>query len=211
MAWSDSLEKANDAFGKKLQYYTGSSPVTMGMKFLSFSDEGLTINASVDGLFRIYSWDTMEGGTERFFDNVFQYKSSSKTISILDTPKEAGDNIIGYHKIYTFKVNDKTYYLCVYLTIGSSKNAGQGIRVFAIENNKLNDAVKIIKTKTGLHSELSFDYDFGSVVHSKVRPTIYFDVESKTINLPLVTANGTVTHSYIKYKFNGTYFERVLN
>jgi hypothetical protein len=99
-----------------------------------------------------------------FFEHVLQYKFGTKTISILDTPKGEGDNKPNYRKLYTFKVNDHTYYLCDYITIGSSKDVGEGIQVFDIENGVLNNDVRVIKTKSGLHNKLNYEYDFGFVV-----------------------------------------------
>ncbi|WP_428330514.1 hypothetical protein [Mucilaginibacter sp.] len=207
---SDNSE-SNDAFAKKLCDYTRKYPFTISQPFNLLKAEHLDVLSSSDGLFRIYSWDTWTGGTMHFFENVFQYKLAAKTFSILDTPKQEGDSRPNYHTIYKFKVGDKTYYLCVYLTIGSSKDAGQGIQIFTIDRGKLNEDTKIIKTKTGLHSQLYYDYDFFSVVDWKVRPTIYFDEKLKTIFIPYVESSGKVTHKYITYKFIGPYFEKVIN
>jgi hypothetical protein len=113
--------------------------------------------------------------------------------------------------MYTFKTNNQTYYLCVYLTIGSSKYMGNGVQVFSIENSRLNKGVKLIKTGTGLHNQIYYYYNFGTVAYWKLRPSIYFDSASKTIFVPLVDGNEKMTHKYITYKFTGQYFERVKN
>ena len=78
MAWSDSLEIANEQFGKKLQYYTSKFPATVNMKFSGFSNQGLAINSSGDGQFRIYSWDTLTGGTMHFLKMFFNIKRVTK-------------------------------------------------------------------------------------------------------------------------------------
>ncbi len=208
---SDSLSKANEVFGGKLKYYTSKYPFIIKQSFPLLRKYFLNISTSRDGLFRIYSWDTRTGGTMHYFENVFQYKTGLNSYSALDTPKTEGDNRPNYHDLYTLIVNGNTYYLATYLFIGSTKDMREGIQVFAIEDGKLNDDVKLIKTKTGLHSQLEYDYDFFSIVDWKVRPEISFDQQTKTIHLPLVTADGKVTHSYIDYKFTGKYFERVKN
>lgn len=202
---------ANDEFGKKLFDYAKRYPATIAYPFNLLKKEHLDISTSDDGLFRIYSWDTEGGGTMHFFENVFQYKSGAKTVAVLDTPKGDGDNRPNYTKLYIFKANNSTYYLTVYLTIGSTKDAGQGIQVFTIENGKLNPDAKIIKTGSGLHSRLYYDYNFMSVVNIAYgsRPSVYFDPATKTIHIPLVEAGGKVTRQYITYKFTGKYFERV--
>ena len=203
--------EANEIFAKKLKYYTEIYPFTIGQDFTTLKAANLDISSSADGLFRIYSWDTWTGGTMHFFENVFQYKSGKKINSILDTPKGEGDNRPNYHKVYTFENDGKTYYLSIFTFIESSRYYGEGIQVFDIESGHLNNDVRIIKTKSGLHSQLSYEYDFGSVIDGKVRPSINFDSITKKIQIPVVVSNGRVTHDFIVYKFNGQYFERVKN
>ncbi|HZY37678.1 MAG TPA: hypothetical protein VFE53_13565 [Mucilaginibacter sp.] len=207
----DSLTKSNDKFAYKLAAYTNKYPFTLRQNFPLLKNDRVDISSSTDGMFRIYSWDTMEGGTMHIFENVFQYNAGDKTTAILDTPKEDGEYGPSYVKVYTFKASGKTYYLATYLTIGSTRVAGQGIQVFDIENGKLNDDVKLIKTKSGLHSQLSFGFDSFSEVDWKIRPEIYFNSDLKTINLPLIDGDNKMTHQYIVYKFDGQYFERVKN
>lgn len=203
----DSLEKANNVFTKKLQYYTSKYPHTLTQKFSGLSDRQLDISSSTDGLFRIYSWDTSLGGSMHDYRNVFQYNSNGKTLSFLDgvIGEESSPN---YFKMYTFNTAGKTYYLAIYLTVSSTKDAGEGIRIFTIEKGKLIEP-KIIKTASRLTNEIYYDYDFFSVVDMKVRPGIQFDSKLSVIKLPLVTSNGKVTKKTIDYKFNGTYFVRV--
>src|SRR5580692_4091341 len=54
IAWEDSLEKANDVFGKELKGYTQKYPITITYPFSSLVQEHLNISSSADGLFRIY-------------------------------------------------------------------------------------------------------------------------------------------------------------
>jgi uncharacterized membrane protein len=207
----EGVGNADDLFAKKLKYYTEKYPFTISQSFVLLKNEQLDISTSDDGLFRIYSWDTWSGGTMHFFESVFQYKVGINTISILDTPKTEGDNRPNYIKLYTFKVNTRVYYLANYSTKGSTKDAGDGIQIFDIENGKLNNDVKIIKTVSGLHSKLYYDYDFLSVldIASDKQPTIYFDATTQTIHVPVVIDKGKVTNRYIIYKFTGQYFEKI--
>jgi len=207
---SDSLENANDIFARKLKYYSERNPSLITYPFRSLGKEGPAILSSADGLFRIYSWDTWTGGTMHAFENVFQYKSGGKIVSIIDTVKSDGDYIYCYEDIYPFRANNKTYYLTTYLGIYSSKDSGRGIRIFDIENGRLNNDVKLIKTASGMHGHLYYDYDFFSVVDIpfEKRPRITFDRATNTISLPLVDGNHKVTNKFIQYKFTGQYFER---
>lgn len=207
---ADSLGEANDRFGKKLADYTQKYPFTLTAPFPSLKKARLDIFTSTDGLFRIYSWDTWEGGTMHDFANVLQYKTSDKTVSALLRSGEFRE-VPFYSNLYTFKAGNKTYYLGVYGTIYSGKDAGTGIKVFAIENGKLKQNVNLIKTPSGLRGKLYYDYNFFSVVDIdfEKRPTITFDAATQTIRLPLVDAKGNVTKKFITYKFNGQYFEKV--
>lgn len=202
---------ANDLFAKKLYNYAIHNPATINYPFALLKKEQLYINTSDDGLFRIYSWDTWTGGTTHFFESVFQYKDGPKTLAVLDTPRQEGDVRPNYNKLYTLKANGHDYYIAVYLTIGSTKDAGGGIQIFDTENGKLNDSVKLIKTNSGLHSAIDYSFDFFSEVDWKVRPTSFFDKVSNTLHIPLIAANGKMTHNYIIYKFTGQYFERIKN
>jgi hypothetical protein len=210
ISWSDSIKKANVSFSIKLKNYTEKYPSTITQNFALLKKEHLDISSSTDGLFRIYSWDTWTGGTMHFFESVFQYKVGPKTISILDTPKNDGDNRPNYRKLYTFNINNRTYYFPVYIDIGSTKDLGGGLQIFDIENGKLNQDVKIIKAASGMSSQLNYWYD-RSVSDCKTEPEISFDEASKTINLPSIASNGKFTCHYITYKFTGQYFERIKN
>jgi hypothetical protein len=74
--------------------------------------------------------------------------------------------------------------------VRSSIDATQGIQFFTIEKDKLNGTVLLVKTATGMHSKLYFDYNFLSVVNMKVIPTIYYDAKTQTIHSPLVNAKA---------------------
>lgn len=206
----DSLESANNEFGEKLKNYTENYALTIKEPFTSLKKERLDIFTSTDNLFRVYSWDTGGGGTMREFANVIQYKTGDKTNAVLLTG--TNDNYIPfYSNLYTFKTGNKTYYLGIYGVIESSRYAGTGIKIFAIENDKLNQNVKLIKTQSGINSKIFYEYDFGSIAYIPYgkRPTITFDATTKTIKIPLVTEKGQVTKKLILYKFNGQYFEKV--
>jgi hypothetical protein len=209
----DSIAIENGIFRKKLNYYTSRFSGTIKYDFSELQKEGLTIATSDDGLFRIYSWDTWTGGTMHYFDNIFQFKINDRVMSLHYDSSEIENNEDDpkswYEKIYSLKFDNKTIYIGVYNAIFSSKDAVEGIKLFEIIKNGLNDTIKLIKTKSGLHNELSYEYNFFSVVDMKERPTISYDKASKTIYLPLVQEDGTVTKKFIKYKFTRKYFEKI--
>jgi hypothetical protein len=210
-----SLCSANESFASKLKAYTGKIPATISQPFNSLRKKGLEIYDSTDGLFRIYSWDTSLGGTMYQFGNVIQYKIATRTNSNLYWYSAGHDQeykyFPNYFKLYTFNANGKAYYLAVYRCVYSTKDAGEGIQVFSIEDGKINGDTRLIKTASGFKSKLYYDYDFFSVVDIafEKRPTITFDDKSQIIRLPLVDLDGKVTVKHINYKFTGKYFERV--
>ncbi len=98
----------------------------------------------------------------------------------------------------------------IFQGIYSDKDDGQGIQIFAIENGKLNDDVKLIKTASGLHNKLYYDYDFNwwDTHDDLLNAYIHYDAITKTISIPVVMADGHVTKNFIYYKFTGQYFEK---
>lgn len=149
-----------------------------------------------------------------FFESVFQYQIGNNIYAVLDTPREEGDVRPWYNKLYTLKTAGNTYYLAVNTDIGSTKDLGGSIQIMDIENGKLNDSVKLIKTQSGLHSNLDFECDFSKTTWKltpDTYPTIKYDTSTQTIYIPLILANGAATNKQIAYKFTGQYFERLKN
>jgi hypothetical protein len=204
------LYDANDLFAKKLQGYIAKYPATIGWPFNSLVKSQVDISTSDDGLFRIYSWDSLTGGTMHYFESVFQYKTASGVAAVIDTPKGDGDNRPNYDKLYTFKTGNKTYYLAIIFMIGSTKACEGGVQVFSIGDGKLNDDTKVIKTHSGLHSQITYGYD-RSVTSEKTNAEVYFNTKTQSIYIPVVSVAGKLTNNYIIYKFTGQYFERVKN
>jgi hypothetical protein len=150
----------------------------------------------------------------RDFENVFQYKSGNKVFTKATYDTKATDDVdykSFYSEIYSLKVTDKTYYLGVFNGIYSTKDASQSIKLFTIENNVLNDTLKLIKTKSGFTNEITVNFDFFSVVDRPERPLklIKYDSVTKKIYIPIVFENGKVTDRFITYQFTGKYFEKM--
>ncbi|WP_367769391.1 hypothetical protein AB3G33_11130 [Flavobacterium sp. WC2421] len=209
------LESENKIFREKIINYTSNYPSTLTYSFDSLKKEKIDIVSSEDKLFRIYSWETWLGGTMRDFGNVFQYKLNDIVCAIPnDTEPEINKYDYYtpfYSEIFTLKSNTKTYYLAVYNGIYSTKDCSQSIQIFTIENDTLNNNVKLIKTKKGLVSSIDVYFDFFSVAERPERPLrlIKYDKEKKIIYIPIVVEDGKVTNRYILYQFNGKYFEHI--
>ncbi len=206
----DSLAKYNYDFAQKLSKYISEVSPSLNYKFDSLQSVGVDLVMSDDGLFRIYSWDTWQGGSMHDYASAFQYKFKGKVYA--DAEPDTGEGNFGlfYSHIFTVKANSKTYYLAVSNGVYSNKDRGQGIQAFTIENGKLNN-VKLFKTNSGLVNSISFEFDFFSVVDRPERPLklIKYDGKTKTLYIPIVLEDGKVTRKFITYRFNGKYFERV--
>jgi hypothetical protein len=214
----DSLDFYSSLFSEKIRKYIDENPTTLNYSFQKLEDSNVcTIATSGDGLFRIYSWDTWEGGTMHDFGNIYQYNANGKIHSKYFTDDDTANledvpSIPFYSKIFTLKANDHTYYLGINNSIFSTRDVGQGIKIFTIEKDTLNDNVKLIKTASGLTNEIDVDFDFFTVIdRTNERPItiIKYDPATKIIYIPIVYEDGKVSHRFILYQFNGQYFERV--
>jgi hypothetical protein len=211
----DKLSAAQEAFEAKLLKYT-KIPATLSYKFPGL-DESMNIATSDDGKFRIYSWDLQDGGTMHNFARVYQFVGTDgKVYSQTDAKSEEGDSGSFVTDIFTLDTNSGKVYIVCSTFIGSTQDHGQSADLYKIEGNKLNDKVKLIKTKSGLTNSLSFAYNFFSVVDRSERPVrlISFDKKTKTLKIPVVIEdeeyrNGRVTNRFISYRFDGSYFVKV--
>lgn len=206
----DSLEKANIAFQKALAKVATSYPASLFYEFKILQDSGLTIATSDDHRFRIYSWDTDEGGTMHIFANVLQFQGEQGVYVKVRNSGKQGDPGVFSTPIYCLHMATKTYYLVINHAIFSTKDCYQGIQAFCINKRSLNDSVRLFKTKTGIKNGISFEFNFFSVVQHPERPIhlIDFDSVRKTIRIPVVLEGGSVTNRSIVYHWTGSLFER---
>ncbi len=210
----DSVMIENAHFKRLLLRDLSEHPsTTLASSFSMVVKEGLMIATSEDGLFRIYSWDTQTGGTMRFYDNVFQYKSGNKVYNQINLKDTAGigDPLSWYSEIYTLEDGGKKYYLGVYNADYSNRDKAQGIKFFTIDSGTLNTDVKLAKTKEGEANELGIGYDFFTVPDNSERPfkLVVYNADKKTITMPVVDENSKVTNKLTTYKFKNGYFEEV--
>lgn len=211
----EELAKTQDVFREKLLKYT-KIPSTLGYKFNDLS-EHLFIATSDDGKFRIYSWDLEHGGTMHDYARVYQYQGGDgKVYSSADEKNEEGSIGSFVYDIFTLDAKNGKIYIVCSTFIGSTSDHSQSARLYKIEGGKLDDNVKLIKTKSGLTNSLGFGYNFFSVVDREERPIklISFDKKAKTLKIPVVIEdkefpNGRVTDRFITYQFNGNYFVKI--
>ena len=204
----DSVLNANDIFTKKLLSFIKRNPSTISHPFKKMIQEGFDVATSKDGNLRIYSWDTWSGGTMHFFDNLLQFRENDKVHTKYFIDEEGTDAKSYYDSIYQTNVGNETIYLATNYTIGSTRDRGGSIKLYKIFNGQLKDA-NIIKTSTGLHNSIYYYYDAVLKDYKQDWPSCYFDATTQTILIPLIYDSGKPSGKFIKYKFDGKYFQKV--
>ena len=215
----DTLAKENVALQNALLKY-GKRADVLTYKFPKLSKK-VYLTTSRDGKFRAYSWDSEEGGTQHDYVTVLQYRGKSGKVyawSVAHTQnleeRGAGSFV---HEIFQTDTAAGPVYLAVSTLIGSTSYAGQTISAYRIDGEQLDRTPKVIKTRSGLKSSISFGFDFFSVVDRPERPVRLFtyDDAKKSFRFPVViedrkTPQGRVTNRYITYRFDGSHFVKVI-
>lgn len=209
----DSLAAANNKFEKLLVQYTSSHSQTISHPFQSLEKIGLITATSEDGKFRIYSWDTWTGGSMHFFKNVFQYETPDKKVYSKAVESQGeGDPGCYYYQINDIVSENKKYYLTQNKAILSSGMSYHAIKVFSIDNGKLNDKAQLIKTQSGIKNQLGYEVDLTASANRQYEGRDYeieYDSKNKIISIPLIQADSKVTAKKIRYQFKGKYFEKI--
>lgn len=215
----DSLAFYNDAFENQLLHITNTFPESIRVK-LTTLEKSISIFTSADGNFRIYNWDTFEGGTMHFFKNIIQYKSGKK-VKALVFNSDDDDPGCSFYELNQVTSQKKNFYITSSVVIGSSAVYYYEAKVFSIDDGNLNLGPKLIKTKSGMQNCIGYEMDFSNEANRNNTyfsdrnlsdfdyDSINYDKKTNTIILPLLDENGKLTVKKIKYQFNGVYFEKV--
>jgi len=205
---SDSALKYNSIFSKLLLKCIQKNPGTIHHDFKNLVKNGLKIVTSEDGNFRIYSWDDETGGTMRRYHKIFQFKDGKKILS-KELPKDGG---AFYTQINDVVSGNKTFYVTQSISVLSSAMSYHQVKIFSIDNGKLNDKAVLIKTKSGIKNQLGYEADVSSQSNRDQEVpdySIVYDKKNKIIAIPLIQSNGKITSEKIKYQFKGKYFEKL--
>lgn len=216
----DLLAIVNNKFTDKIKKYTSTFPKTLTAKFDSLRKHpNIYIVDSKDKQMRIYSWNTLMGGSRPYFANIFQYKVDSKVFSKVaynqpytldgDYNDKNFQNFPFYSQIFTLEANNKTYYLGISNKIHSGQEVSQSIKIFTFDENKLNDSVALIKTQNGFVNTIDFNFNFFNLSDRPERPfqLIKYDSVKKIISIPTLDNNDNLSENFILYKFTGQHFE----
>ena len=199
--------KASSRFSDEFKAFITEHKETMEDDFKNLS-KYIHIVTSKDKNLKIYSWDTQEGGTMKFFDRLIQYKTGDKVHTYSVSPEE-GDSGAFTIAIHSIEIQNRKYYLVVDYSIGSTKDHAQSVQAYTIDKGKLDDKVKIFKTSKELLNTIHFYFDFFSVVDRKERPIqlIQYNNKKKSLYIPVVNEAGIVSNSFLVYTLKGNYLK----
>ena len=98
--------------------------------------------------------------------------------------------------------------------MGSSAVSVHVVKIFSVDDGMLNSDAELIKTRTGIRNELSYEVDFSASANrgnpiNREEAWLQYDAKSHTISIPLIQENGRLTSKKIRYRFTGTYFEKI--
>lgn len=210
------LNRENKALKQKLLLH-GKRLTTLRYDFKALAGK-MYVATSKDGRFRIYSWDTNTGGSMKFFDGVFQFQSRrGRVYSQSFSGAGTGDPRGFYSQVFQFDTGKQRVYMAISNSIFSTSQMRQDLNVFAIEGERLNTNVRLIRTTTALRDSVGFEFDFFSVVNRPERPVklFFWEEGKKQFRFPVVLADrkfpngGRVTSRFITYRFNGREFVRL--
>jgi hypothetical protein len=208
-AQEDSLAKCNASLQNYLQVVLCKQPLSLPANFSRLVGSGLIIASSKDKKFRIYSWNTQDGGTMQGFNSIFQFQSGKivcAKILYFDTFIDGQWTGPGYFYPNVYSIiskNGKTFYLAIRKGIYSSAVHSVGVQCFAIENGLINDSVKIFKTKNEYLNNIDVSVDYTDIKKMTKEPDIYFSSDNTKMYIPLI-GNDMYKGKYLVYKFDGT-------
>lgn len=166
----------------------------------------MKILGSADKKLRVFSWNTMMGGTEEWYNAVLQYRTDSgckiKYKNWRDSSQEYFSFPI-YKDLFTFPTLRDTLYLAIYHYKMMNTLLAQGVCAFKVENGELYDDERIFNTGKRKMNSIDFEYNSNS---TNTMNLILFDEKSKTIKVPVVTKEGKVTSKYLNYSWDGQFF-----
>lgn len=151
----------------------------------------------------------------QFYRNAFQYNIDGKVYSKLNK-KDENDNGCIFYEINDVIIKGRHYYVTSSVSVGSTAVYYYEAKIFSIENGKLNENTKLIKTRSGIKNTLGYDVNFADSsnrdrtdgVQSRDYIDLIYDKKTKTIIIPLINGDGKITKNKIKYSFTGNFFEK---
>ncbi len=205
----DKIQTENDMFTAELIYYLKTKPSTIDYNFSKLTGHKFSINNSADGNFRIYSWSINWGGNDPEVYNIFQYRYKNKHGVWADRDNQyAGGYVLG---IFQAKLNHDQYYL-PYLRLPQSKSprVEEVTNIAVTSDGTFKDGGLFLTDLSKLKSSLVIAYLPSSVIKG-YDSTINYDAATNTFTVPYIDKKTLkLSRKTVKYKFNGEYFQRVI-
>lgn len=211
----EKLDQAKSNFADALSK-AAQNASTLGYAFPKLGKK-ITIKTSADKKFRVYSWDTLTGGTMHFFDTLHQYQTANgKVYAQFDGNEDETFSGRMVNKIFQCDTPQGKIYIVYETAIGSTIDRADSITLYKIGASKLEPA-KLFQTKMNLTDSISYAYSAMSGSNPKkdsIAPRVSFDNRTKTLKFPVVVEDknflsGRVTNRFIAYRFNGKYFVKI--
>ena len=151
--------------------FRGLSANQLGHALNSSAGQGILILTSQDNQFRIYSWDTVGGGTMHAMVGLSQWRDSSGTIHVQPFQTD-----VVYYDLHQIDFDGDSIYLA--FGWGTWGGGGQHIvaEVFAIQKSKLKIGLPMFQFQGDLRDRLFFGL-------SRIDPfRIFYDSHRRTLN-----------------------------
>lgn len=204
---NDSLIVINSKkFTDSIIHLIKNNPNTFNYSFeLLQKENAINLISSADDKLRVYSWNNHLGGTMRFFNQIFQFKSNEQITT--DVHLAEKDPQAFFSKIYTVQnKKNENIYLVISNSILSSKYSVQHINAYKIDTGKLYK-IPVFKTNTNTLDQISVEYDFFSIVERPERPVELITLDQNKLKIALVNEDLNVTDKNLIYEWNGELFK----
>lgn len=202
----DSLMYYDSLYHHTLINYIQNNPNSFKESFTALASQNLlNVITSEDKKMKIYSWESFDNGSMRFYKVMFQYKVGKEIKTQIMQVEDPTDPLYNFTSIYTLNSKEKTYYIALSKNKASNKDVSESIHVFTIETDSVNYNNPLFKTSRATYNRIDVPYDFFSISDNEGQIIMYLPKE-KIVKIPIVTEDGMVTPRYIIYKFNGQNF-----
>jgi hypothetical protein len=210
----DSLEFAN----KNLQDYIVENCKSKKYldKFVNTQIDTLSFKVvdAPDGKFRIYTWNSMQGGTMVDYCSVIHFVGAAKPIVIASDRMMNGEDVSNYSinplSINTIKnKKGETHYLISDFNKLSGCLYYNALQVAIVKNNNLVFANKIFKIKNGKKVNMGIEIDICKQKKETELEDYLIDISSdaKSITCPVISNDGQLTKKRIYYTWNGNEYQ----
>lgn len=210
----DSLAIYNVELLHFLLDYFKSQPASIHTLFEQSIENGFYVSTSPDKHLRVYTWDTQEGGTMRFFNSLIQFTDGTRNGLYHDSLRSEGDNGCLIYEVNQVQINGIQHYLFSSVSIGSSAVYSYSIAAWMNDSNFQLVPSSIIQVDDEKSSMFHYEIDLANGANrkqSKARENmeLTYDSENNRFSIPFITKKGKITSKRVVYSFNGLFFKRV--